>query len=172
MGHLVGKDIFRELGRKIDGLETRVPWNDKLHAILKELYTAEEADVVVKMPYGLSNIDQLARSTGHEKDKLKRILDSLTDKGLVMDLWTNEEYHYVPSPMVVGIFEFTMMRMGPNVNSKEWAKLLHEYMEVDPSFMAANFGKGEQLFNLRTMPHEEALPPSEFFEVLDYEKAS
>ena len=56
MGHLVGKDIFRELGRKIDGLETRAPWNDKLHAILKELYTAEEADVVVKMPYGLSNI--------------------------------------------------------------------------------------------------------------------
>ena len=103
---------------------------------------------------------------------MKRILDGLTDKGLVMDLWTNEEYHYVPSPMVVGIFEFTMMRMGPNANSKEWAKLLHEYMDVDPSFMSANLGKGEQLFNIRTMPHEEALPPSEFFEVLDYEKAS
>jgi ferredoxin len=172
MGHLVGKDIFRELGRKIDGLETRAPWNDKLYAILKELYTAEEADVVVKMPYGLSTIDQLVKATGYEKDQLKRILDSLTDKGLVMDLWTNEAYHYVLAPMVVGIFEFTMMRMGPNADSKEWAKLLHEYMEVDPSFLAANFGKGEKLFNIRSMPHEEALPPSEFFEVLDYEKAS
>jgi len=120
MGHLVGKDIFRELGRKIDGMETRAPWNNKLHAILKELYTTEEADVAVKMPYGLSNIDQLARATGYKKDKLKRILDGLTDKGLVIDLWTNEEYHYVPSPMVIGIFEFTMMRMRPKVNSKEW----------------------------------------------------
>jgi hypothetical protein len=25
MGHLVGKDIFRQLGKKIDGLETRTP---------------------------------------------------------------------------------------------------------------------------------------------------
>ena len=37
MGHLVGKDVFRELGRKIDSLETRAPWNERLHAILKEL---------------------------------------------------------------------------------------------------------------------------------------
>ena len=55
MGHLVGKDIFRSLGSKIDGLEMRTPWNDKLYAVLKELYSAEEADVVVRMPYGLSS---------------------------------------------------------------------------------------------------------------------
>jgi ferredoxin len=172
MGHLVGKDIFRELGRKIDGLEMRAPWNDKLHAILKELYTIEEADVVVKMPYGLSSIDQLSMATGYKKDILLRILDGLSSKGLVMDLWVNEEYHYVPSPMVVGIFEFTMMRLGPNLNTKQWAKLLNEYMEVDESFRVANFGHGEQIFAMRTMPHEEALGSSEFFEVLDYEKAS
>ena len=49
MGHLVGKALFRKLGRKIDGLETRAPWNDKLYAVLKELYTEEEANVVIKM---------------------------------------------------------------------------------------------------------------------------
>ena len=45
MGHLVGKDIFRRLGKKIDGLETRSPWNETLHAFLKELYTAANAAV-------------------------------------------------------------------------------------------------------------------------------
>jgi ferredoxin len=172
MGHLVGKDIFRELGKKIDGLETRAPWNDKLHAILKALYSEQEADLIIRMPYGLSSLQQLEKTTGYEKSELRRLLDGLTAKGLVMDLWLNGAYQYVPSPMVIGIFEFTMMRMGPNADSKEWAKLLHEYMEVDPSFMTANFGKGEQLFNIRAMPHEEAVPESEFFEVLDYEKAS
>jgi ferredoxin len=172
MGHLVGKDIFRELGRKIDGMETRAPWNDKLHALLKELYSEREADVVVKMPYGLSTFGQLEKATSCEESVLRRTLDGLTAKGLVMDLWLNGEYHYVPSPMVVGIFEFTMMRMGPDANSKEWARLLHEYMDLDPSFLAANLGKGEQLFNIRAMPHEEALPAADFFEVLDYEKAS
>ena len=44
--------------QKDRGLETRAPWNDKLYAILKELYTAEETDVVVKMPYGLSTVDR------------------------------------------------------------------------------------------------------------------
>jgi Fe-S-cluster-containing hydrogenase component 2 len=170
MGHLVGKDLFKELGRKIDGMEMRAPWNDKLHAILKELYT--EADIVIKMPYGLSTFEELEKATGYEKGRLRRILDGLTSKGLVMDMWLHEEYQYVPSPMIVGIFEFTMMRMGPEANSKEWAKLLHEYLEIDPSFLAANFGMGEQLFSMRTMPHEEALPTSDFFEVLDYEKAS
>jgi Na+-translocating ferredoxin:NAD+ oxidoreductase RNF subunit RnfB len=172
MGHLVGKDIFRELGKKIDGMETRAPWNDQLHALLKELYSESEADFVIRMPYGLSTLDELALATGFEKSALQSMLDGLTSKGLVMDLWLNGEYRYAPSPMVVGIFEFTMMRMGPEADSKKWAKLLHEYMEVDPSFLSANFGKGEQLFNLRTLPHEEALPSAEYFEVLDYEKAS
>lgn len=172
MGHLVGKDIFRELGRKIDGLEMRTPWNETLHALLKELYTAEEADMVVRMPYGLSTLAELERATGLEQVSLRRILDGLADKGLVMDLWVQEEYRYAPSPMVIGIFEFTMMRMGPNLNTKEWARIFHEYMEVDPSFLAANFGKGEQLFAMRAMPHEEALASDEYFEVLDYEKVS
>ena len=34
MGHLVGKDVDRELGRKIDGLTTRAPWSDTLRALL------------------------------------------------------------------------------------------------------------------------------------------
>jgi ferredoxin len=172
MGHLVGKDIFRELGRKIDGLETRAPWNGTLHALLKELYSGEEADVVVKMPYGLSTFADLEKATAYEKTELRRILDGLTAKGLVIDIWIHEDYHYMPSPLIVGIFEFTMMRMGPNVNTKEWAKLLHDFMDGDDAYRAANLGGGKQVSFMRTLPHEEAITPSEYYEVLDYEKAS
>ena len=61
MGHISGKDIYRQLGKKIDQLPTRAPWNASLHAILKELYTPEEAEVIVKMPYGFSNLARIAR---------------------------------------------------------------------------------------------------------------
>jgi ferredoxin len=172
MGHLVGKDIFRQLGKKIDGLETRAPWDKKLNALLKELYSVEEADVVIKMPYGLSTLEELIRATNYDRTELRQIIDQLTSKGLVVDIWVNEEYRYMPSPMIVGIFEFTMMRMGPKVNSKEWAKLLHEYLDGDDSFRAANLGGGKQVAYLRTLPHEEAIKPEEYYEVLDYEKAS
>ncbi|MDD2319371.1 MAG: 4Fe-4S binding protein [Geobacteraceae bacterium] len=170
MGHLVGKDVFRKLGIKIDGMETRAPWNDKLHAVLKELYTPAEAEVVIKMPYGLATIEQLEKVTGYKRTALRHILDGLTQKGLVLDIWINDAYHFAPSPLVVGIFEFTMMRVGPNLNTKEWAKLLSEYM--DRSFFAANFGQGEQFSIFRALPYEEAVKQSEFSEVLDYEKAS
>jgi Pyruvate/2-oxoacid:ferredoxin oxidoreductase delta subunit len=172
MGHLVGKDIFRELGAKIDGMEMRVPWNDRLRAVLEELYTREEADVVIKMPYGLSTIEQLTTATGYEESELRRILDNLTAKGLAVDIWINEAYHYSPSPLVVGIFEFTMMRMAPDADTRKWAKLLHDYMEGDDAFLEGNLGKGEKISFLRAMPHESAIAPSEYFEVLDYEKAS
>jgi len=172
MGHLVGKDIFRELGRKIDGLEMRAPWNKRLHAILKELYSAKEADVVIKMPYGLATFGELEKITGYEKAELQRILDGLTAKGLVMDLWVNDAYHYLPSPIIVGIFEFTMMRMGPKANSKEWARLFHEYLDGDDSFFEQNFGNGQIISNMRSLPYEEVIVQSEYVEVLDYEKAS
>jgi len=170
MGHLVGKDVFRRLGKKIDGLETRAPWNDKLCAVLKELYTPEEAELVVKMPYGLSTIERLEKVTGYDRASLSRLLSGLTKKGLVLDIWIHDAYHYIPSPIVIGIFEFTMMRVGPDLNTKEWAKLLHDYM--DASFYAANCGDGNPFSIFRALPYEEAVKESEFAEVLDYEKAS
>jgi ferredoxin len=172
MGHVNGKDLHRKLGKKIDNLSIRVPWNEAFYALLKELYSAEEADIIIKMPYGLSNLDRVSKITGYEKSNLRRILTNLCSKGLVMDLCLKDEYHYMPSPMVIGIFEFTMMRTGENLNSKEWARLFDAYMNKDDSFWAANFKGGEKVSAIRALPHEEVISTSEFTEILDYEKAT
>ena len=50
MGHAAGKDTYRKLWKKIDGLTIRAPWNKAFYEILKELYTIDEANVIVKMP--------------------------------------------------------------------------------------------------------------------------
>ena len=172
MGHMVGKDVYRKLGKKVDNLKMRAPWNETFHAILKELYSLEEADVVVKMPYGLSNLDRIEKVTKYERSKLQKILENLSDKGLVMDLWMRDEYHYMPSPLLIGIFEFTMMRTGEGLNTKEWAKLFHAYMLEDDTFYAANLKHKERVSPLRALPHEDAIDFSEHVEVLDYEKAT
>jgi Pyruvate/2-oxoacid:ferredoxin oxidoreductase delta subunit len=172
MGHVIGKDVYRKLGKKIDNLTMKAPWNETFHAILKELYSSEEADLVVKMPYGLSDFDQIQKITKHESSKLQKMLDSLCSKGLVMDLSLRGEYFYTPSPMVIGIFEFTMMRVGDNLNTKQWAKLFHAYLGSDGAFYAANFGGQEKISPLRTLPHEDTIETSDYLEVLDYEKAT
>lgn len=169
MGHLVGKDIYRRLGKKVDNLTLRAPWNDTLHAILKELYSPEEAELVVRMPYGMSTLARLQRLTNMPEGTLLPLLEGMCDKGLVIDLLADGEMHYAPAPIVIGFFEFTMMRTG-RAGLKELARLFHEYMLENPAFQAANMGKGEQVSVMRAIPHQEALG-DEYTEVLDYERA-
>ncbi|HBC46058.1 MAG TPA: 4Fe-4S ferredoxin [candidate division Zixibacteria bacterium] len=170
MGHLVGKDLYRKLGKKIDGMTVRAPWNEAFYAILKELYTSEEAEVVIKLPYGIATLDQVIQATGIEKTKLKKLLDSLSVKGLIMDIWMKGQFYYTISPMVVGIFEFTMMRTGDDLNSKVWARLFNDYMHGNDAFYKDNYGRGQKVGPLRALPYEKAI--GEHVEIFDYEKAS
>jgi hypothetical protein len=171
MGHLVGKDLYRQLGKKIDGLTARAPWNEALYAILNELYSEEDAELIVKMPYGPSAIDRIEKVTGKPRAKLQQQFDSLCPRGLVMDLCVDGQYYYLPSPMVIGIFEFTMMRTGAGVDHKKCAKLFHDYMS-DRAFWIQNCGPGREIALMRALPHDGAVQLEEFVEILDYEKAT
>ena len=128
MGHLVGKEIYKKLGDKIDSLPFRVNKNAALFKILKTLYTPDEAFVVINMPYGFSSASQLRKATGLEENKLKNLLATLSSKGLVIDIWIRNGYCYMPSPLVVGIFELTMMRTGDDLLSRKHAELFYEYL--------------------------------------------
>jgi len=173
MGHTDIKTIYQKLGRKIDNLPTRAPWNEAFYEILKGLYSEKEADVLVKMPYGLSNLNRVAQVTKYESTELLKILEGMCSKGLVMDLWLNDAYHYMPSPIMIGIFEFTMMRTGGSVDSKAMARLFNQYLNADNgAFYAANVKKGNNVSVIRALPHKDAINPSEYMEVLDYEKAA
>jgi ferredoxin len=169
MGHLIGKDVWRKVGRKIDGLTMRAPWNEALHRIVQELYSAEEADVFVRMPYSFSTLDRIAQVAGYEKTRLRNLLEGLADKGLVVDFWIGEQYQYMPSPLFIGIFEFTMMRSGSGVDSRTLGKLFHEYLSDGAAF-AENCKGGTRVSVIRALPHEESL--GDHVEILDYEKTS
>ncbi|HDP79742.1 MAG TPA: 4Fe-4S dicluster domain-containing protein [Spirochaetes bacterium] len=169
MGHLTGKDLYRQLGRKIDRLATRAPWNDALYRLLALLYTEDEARLLVSMPDGLATLAELAARTGREQTPLRNMLEALAGKGLVVDLHVNDTCYYMTSPMVIGIFEFTMMRTGTEDVSKA-AHIFKEYLG-DGGFWKANFGRGETVSPMRALPHEETVRDELRTEILDYEKA-
>jgi ferredoxin len=171
MGHLAGKDLYRKLGEKIDGLTARAPWNETFHALLRELYSEEDAELIARMPYGLSRLERLERVTGIARPRLQRQLESLCPRGLVLDVCIGDTYYYAPSPLVIGIFEFTMMRTSPGLDHAKWARLFHEYMEESP-FYAANFGAGQQVSVMRAVPHDGTVASEPHVEILDYEKAT
>jgi hypothetical protein len=64
--------------------------------------------------------------------------------------------------MAIGIFEFTMMRTGDNLNTKVRAELSHEYLNDGNSY-AVNFGKGQQISPMRALPHEGTILESGYF---------
>ena len=172
MGHAVGKDIYRELGEKIDNLSFRAPWNETFHALLRELYAPQEADLVIRMPFTLTSFDRLKSITGYDEVLLRNLLDRLCSKGLVMDLWLSDSFHYMPSPFVIGVFELTMMRAAPDRDWKKISRLFHDYMIGQPDFLAANCSHGEKVGLMRTVPHESMISQENAVEILDYEQAS
>ena len=128
MGHVVAKDVYRQLGTKLDQLTLRTPWNDTLRGILQELYSKDEADLVVRMPHSFSSLKRIQEATKIEEAKLQNLLEGLCSKGLIIDIPFGETMRYMPSPMVIGIFEFTMMRTGGNLDRKKMAELFSEYL--------------------------------------------
>lgn len=170
MGHHASKDLYRRLGTRLDQAPVRTPWTPVLHQLVATLYSPAEAELIIRLPYRPSNLARIAALTGENERALQPMLANLCGKGLVLDIWNGHEYQYLVSPLVIGFFEFTMMRTGPDLPQARWAELFQAYMFGDQSFLAANFGNGQQVSVMRALPHEEAL--GEHVEILDYEKAS
>jgi ferredoxin len=168
MGHVVAKDIYGALGDKIDNLQVRTPQNEAFYAMLRELYSPDEAELIVKMPFSLSTLDRIAKVTGRDRNEVEPMLEALCEKGLVVDLHLDGAYRYIPAPFVIGIFEFTMMRMdSSDENIGKYSKLFVDYL-ADGEFYGANFKDKQQISFARVIPHLDHL--GDHVEILDYER--
>ena len=150
----------------------RTPYNENFKNLLMALFTEKEADLAVRMPYRPSTLERIAQISGMDQTGLETMLASMCEKGIVCDLHDGKKYLYMLSPLAIGFFEFTMMRTGPNLESKKWAELFHAYMFGDTSFFDANFKDRQKVSIMRALPYEQALSETEHVEILDYEKAS
>jgi ferredoxin len=123
------------------------------------------------MPTGLATIDRIAKVTGYSRKRLELLLTGLASKGLVMDLWARGSCRYTISPLVVGIFEFTMMRADRSLDMPRLAALFRDYLGSPQGPLPASFGSGERVSFMRTLSHEDAVFAGSV-EVLDHDKAS
>ena len=170
MGHIISKDIYRQLGQTLDNTPVRMPWTPAMRAMLESLYTPEEAELITRMPHRPSRIERVAKVSGFEESRLRRLLPDMCSKGIVCDIHDGDGYRYMISPIVIGFFEFSMMRTRGDIDPAKWAELFQAYMFGDDAFLEANFGDGQQVSVMRALPHEETL--GDHVEILDYEKAA
>ncbi len=167
MGHLL--DSNHHLVPLIDRLNKYpigVVDSEKLRELLTLLFTEDEAFVASKFPLTEATLKEISKSTKMSEEKLLPILESMADKGIIMDLPYSGKTYYLLMPGTIGFFEFTFMKNRTDLPLEKVAKLMDEY------FTDREKGHGQEFFGSKTpltrsLPYEEHIPTSTM--ITDYE---
>jgi len=172
MGHLSLKHAREALRKRLDNNPVGAPPHKALYEILSLLFSDEEAAIAAALPYGFSSTARIARLSGRKAEELEPVLDRMADRGLLFDVRKNGKAYWYLNPLVIGFFEFSMMRIRPDLDQKHLAHLIHEYAFEDPArgFMQ-ELGKGGETQLFRPLVHEQN-SAGEPVEVLDFERAT
>ena len=143
--------------------------NEILREMLSLLFSKEEAYVGSKFPLMETTLPELCKRTKMSSDELRPILESMADKGLIMDMPYHGTTYYLLMPGVIGFIEFTFMKHRTDLPLEKLAKLMSEYFSRDKDNGQANefFGSKTQL--TRSLVYEEHVPVTSV--VTSYESA-
>ena len=169
MGHLARSKAHRVLREQLDRYPLGAPGEALILEILETIFTQEEALLAASLPLGFSSLEQLSKKLKMSSSTLKRRLDAMADKGLVLDLEIGGVTRYALPPTLVGLFEFSMMRIREDFDQKKLAELYHRYLVEEPQYFSRIAGNETTPF--RTLVHEETLP-ADYSEILDFERAT
>ncbi|MBN2715489.1 MAG: 4Fe-4S binding protein [Deltaproteobacteria bacterium] len=159
----------RILRNQLDRYPLGAPGEERILDILETIYTKDEAQLAARLPLGFTAIGPLSKKLRVPASELKTQLDAMADKGLVLDLEIGGETRYCLPPTLVGLFEFSMMRVRDDIDQKKLAELFHLYLVKEPTYFARI--KDNETTPFRTLVHEETLP-ADYSEILDYERAT
>ena len=117
MGHLVSlEDGYKQLVKRLDAGQVGLPEpldpdaRKGRQEILEILFSPEEAWLATRMPNMPAKLEEIATRTKINTEELLPRLNSMADKGIIMDIVnprTNKAL-YMLSPPGVGFFEFSM----------------------------------------------------------------
>ncbi|WP_238457819.1 4Fe-4S dicluster domain-containing protein [Desulforamulus ferrireducens] len=134
------------------------------------LFTQAEANLARQIPLRPTPLPKLAKKIGMPVEALEEKITDMARRGLVFDAEHKGQRYVVLAPVVIGFFEFTFMRTRDNLPMAELAKLFDQYMMQDDKFAHGVFAGQTQIG--RSLVREEALPDSDYAEILDWERAS
>jgi NAD-dependent dihydropyrimidine dehydrogenase PreA subunit len=170
MGHATGGGVYAGLRERLDRHAIGMPDSEVALAILRHLYRPEEASLALRLPLKFQSIGSLSRQLGIPEKELDERLQRMAERGLVFDVERRGTRHYMLAPTVVGLFEFSMMRVRDDIDQKAVALLLHQYLEEDDRYRRQAFQGQTQVG--RALVHETVLPDGDHTEILDHERAT
>lgn len=170
MGHIsYSKSYLVPLIDRLNKYPIGLVDNEILREILSLLFSEEEAYVGSKFPLMEATLSELCERTGMSAEKLLPILDTMANKGLIMDMPFGNTTYYLLMPGVIGFIEFSFMKHRTDLPVEKLAKLMTQYFHQDPEHGMASefFGSATQL--TRSLVYEEHIPVTSV--ITSYESA-
>ncbi len=97
-------------------------------ALLKELFTPEEAALAIKMPITPFIAETFAKEVvGDDPGVVKNVLERMADKGIVFTVDREDVRLYTLMPLVPGIFEMQFLSGEVSERTKRLARLFDDY---------------------------------------------
>lgn len=171
MAHNTIKSSYAKLAERLNRFPQGAPPSEILFKILKMLFSEKEAKLVSLMPIKPFTAKKASRIWKMNITNTKKVLDTLADRAILVDVEQNGETIYTLPPPMAGFFEFSMMRIRNDIDQKVLAELFYQYMNVEEDFIRELFTRGETQIG-RTFVQESALSNENALYVLDYERAT
>ena len=170
MGHYANsKDNLVPLIDRLNQYPIGLVDNKILREILTLLFDKKEVFVASKFPLEEATLPELEKRTRMKKNELLPILNSMADKGLIMDLPYRGKTYYLLMPGIIGFFEFTFMKHRADLPLEKVARLMTDYFHKDPE--QGQFGEffGSKTPITRSLVNPDVIPVSS--EVVSYQTA-
>ncbi len=172
MAHHTLKSGYDQLIARLNRFPQGAPPSHLLYAILKMLFSEQEAELVSLLPIKPFTVQKAAQVWQMPESQAQAVLDELAGRAILVDTVSPQgQQTYVLPPPMAGFFEFSLMRLRGDVNQKVLAELYYQYLNVEEDFVKALFTQGETQLG-RAFVQEAALSAENALHVLDYERAS
>jgi ferredoxin len=171
MAHHTLKTSYSDLVDRLNRFPQGAPPSELLNKILKVLFSDKEAQLVSLLPIKPFTAEKASRIWKMDLNTTQKILDTLADRALLVDIEQNGTQEYVLPPPMAGFFEFSMMRIRKDIDQKALGELFYQYLNVEEDFIRSLFANGETQLG-RVFVNEPALSNENALHVLDYERAS
>jgi Na+-translocating ferredoxin:NAD+ oxidoreductase subunit B len=157
---MIPQDIHEQLAHYLDDLPAGYPATESgvERRILRRLFTPDEAELALKLTVLPEEARVVARRAGRPVAEVAQQLAEMEQKGLIYSHHpSGGPPRYGAAPFVVGIWEFQVNRLTP--------ELIHDFEEYAPHLLAI----WEKTPQLRTIPVGEAITAD--MQVMVYEQA-
>lgn len=166
-------DAYEALQEKLNTNPLGAPKRQEFLEILRILFTPEEAEMALHLPFLPQTADEIAEAIGRTQEEVIRLCESMADKTLVYSYQArNGKKMYMLFPTAPGLFEFPIMKSSVSPGSlagidvEHLARLWSQYYEDGWGLEGASTPTPLA----RVLPVQQAIPAA--LHVFPYEEAA